>query len=264
MEQPPLDHHYIVMHLGGAKKVVRSLDGPSRSELVERGSLTFVPAGTAFRWETTGPIAFAHLYLRPGQIAEAVERATDRDGRDAALVDGIGIRDALIESLFRRMLSEIERATDASPLRLDSALHCLLEQVAARHSTGHAGSARGAFVLAPHKLRRTLDYVESNLAAAIGLDALSAIAGTSQSHFCHGFRAAMGISPYRYVLRRRIALAKALLLTSELTLQEVGASSGFASRHQFSLAFKAMEGIGPKRYRMDNGRQRESADRSAY
>jgi AraC family transcriptional regulator len=63
MEQPPLDHHYIVQHLGGAKSVQRRFDGASVSTVVQPGAITIVPVGTEYTWHTRGPIEFAHLYI---------------------------------------------------------------------------------------------------------------------------------------------------------------------------------------------------------
>ena len=52
--------------------MTRRLDGPSIAPIAETGSLTLVPAGTAHRWVTQEPIAFAHLYIRPRQLEETV------------------------------------------------------------------------------------------------------------------------------------------------------------------------------------------------
>ena len=65
MNQPPLDHHYLVAHFGGNKRVTRSGAGRSLSVDVGKHSFTTVEAGTEYFWRTQRPIAFAHVYVEP-------------------------------------------------------------------------------------------------------------------------------------------------------------------------------------------------------
>ena len=247
MVQPALGLHYVVLHLGGVKKIERRRDGPSISAIADDGALTVVPAGTAFTWRTTGPIAFAHLYLRPQQIETVLD---DVDDRASLLVEHLAVRDRMLEPLFKQMLAELEGPSSPSTIRLD----CLFESFAVRlaHRYGsRSPRTNGEFALAPHRLRRALDYIEAHLEDDISLAGVVAAAGSSQFHFSHAFRLAMGVSPYRYVIDQRIQFAKTLLVTGSTSLDEVSRRCGFNSSHQFSVMFKKKVGIGPKRYRLD-------------
>lgn len=249
MVQPPLDHHYIAMHLGGAKQVTRRRDAAAVSAVVESGSLTLVPAGTAFVWRTSGPIAFAHLYLRPRQLEDVFGREFDVEGRGASLIERVGCVDPLLQALLGRMTEEMRSGAGASALLLDSLLDSALVELARRHASRSIAAHRRAVALAPHRLQRVLDFVDANLGRSdIGLADLVAAAGSSQFHFSRAFREATGCSPYRYVIRRRIEYARALLMTSGDTLAAVAAKCGFNSGHQFAVMFKREVGIGPKRF----------------
>ena len=247
MVQPLLSEHYVVLHLGGLKKVERRRDGPTVSAIAGDGALTVVPAGTAFTWTTTGPIAFAHLYLRPEHFESAFD---DADDRGVNLLARVAIRDRILEPLFREMLSEIERPSSLSTLRLDTLFDSFIVRLALRYDSRRAGQSREAFALAPHRLQRVLDYIESHLEDDISLKDIVAASGSSQFHFSHAFRIAMGVSPYRYLIEQRIQLAKVLLVTGHASLDEVSRRCGFNSAHQFSVMFKHQMGIGPKRYRL--------------
>jgi AraC family transcriptional regulator len=65
MKQPPLDHHYLVVHLGGDKRVTRAHGERALSVDVRNRGFTTVEAGSAYSWRTDGPIAFGHVYLEP-------------------------------------------------------------------------------------------------------------------------------------------------------------------------------------------------------
>ena len=249
MVQPPLDHHYVVMHLGGAKRVHRAKEGPATTTIAESGSITIVPAGTAYRWKTEGPIAFAHLYLRPQDLARVCEESGDGDCRD--LVDRVGIRDPFLEPAFRRMLAEVQAGPEPSRLILDSMLESVRVRLARSHMSGfRSGAMQRAESLAPHRLRRVVEFIDAHLGQDLALADLVAAAGTSQFHFSRAFRMATGESPYRYVLSRRIEYARVLLIAETGSLEEVSSACGFNSQRQFSVMFKRALGIGPKRFRL--------------
>lgn len=249
MEQPPLDHHYLVMRLGGAKLVTRRNDGPEVSALAERSSFTLVPAGSAHSWRTRGPIGFAHLYLLPKQFDGAVT-SESKDSSETNLAGCVGSRDPILEPLLERMLSEIHCGAAASALLLDSLLDRVLVRLARCHSSRGIVSSPARLVLAPHRLRRVIDFVESNLNRDLALADLAAAAGVGVSHFSHAFHAAAGESPYRYVVRRRVELAQVLLIAGDGSLSSIGAACGFNSRQQFAVTFKRHVGVGPKRFRL--------------
>ena len=250
MLQPPLDHHYVVMHLGGAKRVTRSRDGPQLSAVVDCGSLTFVPAGTAHVWRTEGPVAFAHLYVPPARLEDAVNRDFDAEGRDVDLVGSVGRRDRFLEPILGRMIAVLGDESHASELLLDCLLECFYARLVQTHGPRKARRDAAASALAPHRLRRVIDFIDANLGSHLTLADLTGAAGSSQSHFSRSFHSVTGSSPYSYLLKRRIEYAKVLLLTRDDPLDAIGASCGFRQQGQFAYMFKRSVGVGPKRYRM--------------
>ena len=251
--QPPLDHHYVVMHLGGAKRVARSRDGPQVSTLVDCRSLTCVPAGTAYVWRTEGPIAFAHLYVPPRQLETVIACDFDAEGRDATLMECVGSRDRFLEPLMSRMIAEIGNGAQACDLLLDSVLENFYQRLAQTHGPRKARRGVQAVALAPYRLRRVLDFIDANLGVQVTLADLVGAAESSQSHFSRAFHTATGQSPYGYLLRRRIEYAKVLLLTGDEPLASISASCGFRRQDQFAFMFKRVVGVGPKRFRTGSG-----------
>lgn len=79
---------------------------------------------------------------------------------------------------------------------------------------------------------------------------LAAACHYSESQFNRVFRAIMGISPRRYVLRHRLENAKDLLARTDLPLSEIAARAGFYDASDFGKRFRDQEGITPRKYRM--------------
>lgn len=63
------------------------------------------------------------------------------------------------------------------------------------------------------------------------------------------FHKEAGHSLTTYILQERMALAQKLLITTNMTLQEVGECTGFSSTSYFHKQFKRTHGITPQQYR---------------
>jgi AraC family transcriptional regulator len=251
MYQPPLDHHYVVQHLGGAKSVARSGDGPAVSTIAKAGSLSFVSVGTQFRWKTKGPIEFAHLYLAPSQLQGMAARL----GRDVTpvLFDEVGCHDPLLEALFASMLTEATHPGPASSLFFDSMLETFVIKLLLDHTTASLRAPRGPELLPAFQLNRIRDFVEAHLHEPIALQDLAEVAGASVFHFSRAFRNAAGESPYQFVLRRRALRARTLLEKSDHSIETVALECGFSSPVHLSRAFARFFGTTPLRFRRRNG-----------
>lgn len=68
------------------------------------------------------------------------------------------------------------------------------------------------------------------------------------------FKKATGRTLKQEIVRVRLAHARALLLTTRLTVADVASRSGFGSAQRFHETFLATEGVSPGIYRRDNGR----------
>jgi AraC-like DNA-binding protein len=78
-----------------------------------------------------------------------------------------------------------------------------------------AAPSRGG--LPPGLTRRIRDYIESHLDGNVRLETLASLAGLSVHHFARAFRQSIGLSPHKYVLRRRIERARELLSQTDRT-----------------------------------------------
>ena len=105
-----------------------------------------------------------------------------------------------------------------------------------------------AIPLSRHLLR-VRDLIDRAYAAPLDVPALARSAHVSEAHFSRQFRAAFGETPHRYLLRRRMERAKALLRAGDLPVTEVCLAVGFSSHGSFSNAFRRHVGTTPTAYR---------------
>jgi AraC-like DNA-binding protein len=105
-----------------------------------------------------------------------------------------------------------------------------------------------ALDLLPH-LRRAHDHIDRYYASAIDLDELARVAGVSKYHLVRSFEAAYGLTPIRYLTRRRVERAQDLLRSANLTVTEICFLVGYASLGSFSSRFAQLVGETPTAYR---------------
>jgi|HubBroStandDraft_2_1064218.scaffolds.fasta_scaffold39903_2 AraC family transcriptional regulator len=103
--------------------------------------------------------------------------------------------------------------------------------------------------LAPWQAKRAAEMIKERLDGTIRLADMARECGLSVSHFTRAFRKSFNISPYRWLLERRIDRAKALLANGHLPIADVAIQSGFSDQAAFSRAFVRVVGDSPARWR---------------
>jgi len=106
--------------------------------------------------------------------------------------------------------------------------------------------------LATWQAKRTLAYVEANLASKMEIDDLANLVALSRSHFSRAFKRSLGFSPMEYVVVRRVERAKAMISGTREPLAEVALACGFADQSHLNRRFRDIVGISPGRWRRSN------------
>src|SRR3989442_12920044 len=99
------------------------------------------------------------------------------------------------------------------------------------------------------RLRRVTRYVQDNLHRELRLAELSGPVHMSPYHFARLFKRSTGVSPHRFLVRRRIQQASALLAAQPLSIAEIGRSVGFRTPSPFTTTFRLVAGITPSLHR---------------
>jgi AraC-like DNA-binding protein len=80
------------------------------------------------------------------------------------------------------------------------------------------------------------------------LTEIAGIVGVESSHLCRLFRRYQGMSPYQYLLRRKMTLAAERLMDSNCLVKEAAEHVGFDDPYHFSRCFKAVHGLPPREF----------------
>src|SRR4026207_91556 len=96
---------------------------------------------------------------------------------------------------------------------------------------------------------RARDAMDRDYRNELDVPALARISYVSQKHFIRTFKATFGETPHRYLQRRRVERAMALLVSTDRSITDICMSVGFSSLGTFSRTFKEIVGETPKEYR---------------
>jgi AraC family transcriptional regulator len=147
-------------------------------------------------------------------------------------------------------IRRLHRSTE-NAVRL-AAMASLVETLAP--SVPETENKRAVAAFPKWRLMRVLRYIETNIGEPITLANLAATVGLSRMYFAKQFRAATGIRPHDFVLRKRIERAQQLLAATSDALVDIALSVGFQTQAHFTTVFKKFTGTTPYQWRLEQPR----------
>lgn len=98
-------------------------------------------------------------------------------------------------------------------------------------------------------LMPVLNYIDENLDMDISLEKLCEIAEVSPQHLCRVFKEVLNLRPIEFVSKKRVAKAKELLISTDLSITEISHQVGYPDHSYFGSVFKKYELMSPSEYR---------------
>jgi AraC family transcriptional regulator len=194
--------------------------------------------------------AFENSFLQ--QIAEELkaECRGNRCSFEAAIAgDQPQFYDAPVSRMLNLLRDEATTGGLCGPLYAEHLAHALALRLLTITHNGKSLYHPPIANLSSSSLRRTIERIEANPAAQFDLSGLAAENGYSKAHFLRIFRAATGLAPHQYIVRRRLERAKQLMRKRSLTLLDIALESGFASDAHLSKSFRQHFGVNPSEFR---------------
>jgi transcriptional regulator GlxA family with amidase domain len=155
----------------------------------------------------------------------------------------------IVDSLGRALLDADWVGGASGQLYADSiSIAIVTRLLASANRTATTERSKGG-ALARWRLKRAIDFVEARLDKTVSLADMASSAGLTRMHFAAQFRAATGLRPHEYLLRRRIERAQEMLNGTGMSLVDVARSVGFQTQAHFTSVFKRYAGQPPRVWR---------------
>jgi AraC-like DNA-binding protein len=217
-------------------------DGAVRYDLdrAEHGAVgsavTLLPPGVAHDGRSATPGGFRKrvLYLDDAALpAGLVGRAVDRP--------------AVVDDVLRGAVDRLHHVLDhpGDELSARSGLVLVTDRLVA-HLAGEGPDDAGAVRDRP-TAGALRDLLDAHVVEGLTLDAAAATLHVTPTHLVKAFSTEFGLPPHRYLVGRRVDLARRLLLAG-VPVARVAAEAGFHDQAHLTRHFRRLLGVTPGRY----------------
>ena len=145
---------------------------------------------------------------------------------------------------------DADRDTSRRYLSYASALLRLNRGTCADAGIGRLTESRGGLLV--WQLNRVIDYIETHLAEKISAIDLADLVEMSTRRLFRAFKISVGITPFRYIARRRVELARTMLRTTREPLSQVAIACGMCDQAYLCRTFRRLTGMSPSQWRRDH------------
>jgi AraC family transcriptional regulator len=242
-----IPEHYFVLLLSNELRWEAKTGAKFGQVLTRQGDVMINPAHTSMSTRVPQPSEFAILTVKPEKLVEAVAGAGL--ARPFGFEQRFRAEDPLLRQIMLTLLAEAERGGGNGRLFVDAMTTALAVHYIKTYGIGVPLDAPKGSGLDPRRLKRALDLLDARFAEDLSLDALAAEVAMSKFHFVRLFKASTGLSPYQYLLKRRMEQARRLLQGGDLPIAQVALAVGFADQSAFASHFKKHFGHTPRQAR---------------
>lgn len=93
------------------------------------------------------------------------------------------------------------------------------------------------------------EFIDNNLGSKFTLEMLAERCGLSRNFFCRIFKEILGNTPFEYIIENKMVLAKKLLTTTNISVEQISAICGFDDLTYFYRLFKRYFHTTPTQFR---------------
>lgn len=159
-----------------------------------------------------------------------------------------GADDPVLAHLAQIAAKAVSPVGPATPLFLES-MALSVHRHLHRHYLGRSLHTPRRSGLAGWQERRSKDYIEAHLHGSIGLLELARHCQLSPSQFGRAFKQSVGMPPHQWIMSRRLARARILLVQQQIPLTHIARLSGFADASHLAREFRKSEGLTATQWR---------------
>jgi AraC-like DNA-binding protein len=234
--------------------------------VIDRGAVIVVPPGLEIRTTFHTPAEFLYIRVPSRSLHEWLESDEVSDTEALCGNAPLHIRDPVVIKLTGTLLHAFHRWASRKSIYADSIMLSILarifETIAARVAPRPV-RASSVSPLEAWRVKIAIDFIDQRIDRSLTLAELGASVGLSPMHFAARFRAATGLSPHTFILRRRIEHAQTLLATTSSTVADIAFSVGFRTQAHFTTVFRRHVDDTPHRWRAKHGATQRTMARVA-
>ncbi|MBB5189392.1 AraC family transcriptional regulator [Silvimonas terrae] len=233
--------HRIGVHVGSPVRANCACDGRRQARIQAHGDADIIPAGVDGQWTDDANCTILRIWLSDDFVRATGEQLALKPAQ-RSLQPQLQLRDTRFQHMAWALQAELEAAETSDPLLAESLCTAMVVRL-----LGDAPSLQNRrYALTPRTAARVVDYIESHLDQRLTLTELAALVDLSVPHFKVQFKATLGVPVHRYIVQRRVELARHLLLAGKLSASQIALEAGFAHQSHMAHWMGRLLGIRPR------------------
>ena len=152
------------------------------------------------------------------------------------------------EELLREIADRLEKQ---AALRQGCAIECQRVSAPLPAETAKSAASQSLFPVCPH-LKEVFHFIEANYHQPIGLSDVAKAVGYSPAYLTNLVRCQTGQTVNRWIVDRRMAAARSLLLESDQSVEQIATAVGYQNVGHFFRQFHQLYGMAPKAWKKSN------------
>lgn len=208
---------------------------------IKAGMGYYLPKNVPHEYYTEQEIWENHWIVFDGYGVEKILELIDFCGAKVFSISDM----AVPEAIFKKMLYLLKSNSFYSGHQCSGLLYQFLLEI--NRYVNLQTSAQDAGKLA--QLKPVIDYLNDNYNEDITLRELAKIISLSPQYLCRLFKECYDLRPFEYLARRRIQEAKRLLITEDMSVNEIASKVGYNDCSYFCAVFKKHEMLSPVEFR---------------
>ena len=241
----------IVYVLGGTATQI--LDGEASE--VKRGDMIFLNYGSTHSFKAQGEFHYVNICFSPEMVGSVISERNAlsllsltafnemRSGSNCGKISFFGRERSEVEGILATMLRECDEKKSAWHSVMESYFNILITRMLRKSELCQSGEESDEI------WREFADFVDNNFDSNLTLSDLASKCFYNPSYFSRAFKKRFHMSPFEYIVERRVQFAMKLLGETKAPVDEILRRAGFSDRSSFYRAFSKHTGMTPGEYR---------------
>ncbi|WP_299654954.1 AraC family transcriptional regulator [uncultured Tateyamaria sp.] len=248
---PGFDFFFLEYYLSGSHRVHFDGEfafGDTWDGVLLPGCVSFLQCDSAFEVRASGQGTVMQAYIDRSVFSDCAATLIKGDPDNVAARGFHGRFDPWLKTLVEALLEEARRPNIGTDLQAD----LLTQQMAvAVLRSQNAEQVKDVKVrtLADRDMARVVAYLEEQMEDIGGMDTVAGLIGMDVYSFTHAFKATTGQSPAQFLIERRIARVKQMLLGTAESLADITYATGFSNQPHMTSTFTKHVGVSPGKWR---------------
>lgn len=212
------------------------------------GNIWINPPNTPFTHDISEPCYFVILAVEEQTFLENCQ--LNLKGKELQFLNNYNVQDETIKGIMELFLLEAKANGQNGFTYLKNLLSLLANHYIQNYSNySDLENARNTdSKFSQTQVNKIDQHIEQNMGSPITVEDLAGLLNCSKFYFLREFKKLVGVTPYQYLIDKRLEQAKLLLSQPNANIGAIAYDLGFNDQSHFTRTFKGHFDLTPKQY----------------